>query len=241
MFNKLKSARTLSIGTAALMAATLFVPAISAQQRPDWDRQQSQRQQRQDWDWDGNYRRVATINAGTFITVKTTQSVRADQEGRVYSAIVDEDVWDDYGRLAVPMIPKGSRVDLTVRPARDGDLVLDLQTIFANGQAYAISAQAQRVEGSVGHRDASDTAEWLGGGAVLGSIIGAIAGGGKGAAIGAGAGAATGYGAMAYQGRSIRIPAGSRLTFRLDQPLEMRVGRAHNNRGTGTYNNRERR
>jgi outer membrane lipoprotein SlyB len=218
--------------TSALLAGVLIAPTISAQQRV----YRPQVQQRQDWDWDGNYRRLARINAGTFLTVRTSQPIESDREGRTFSGFVAEEVWDDYGRLAVPVIPQGSRVDMISRPAADGEIVLDLQTVYANGQAYNISAQAQRIEGEVrNQRDGANTAKWAGGGALLGSIIGAVAGGGKGAAIGAGAGAASGYGALAFRGRSIRIPAGSQLTFRLDQPLEMRMARQSTNTQNGSH------
>jgi hypothetical protein len=64
------------------------------------------------------------------------------------------------------------------------------------------------------------TAKYVGGGAVIGSMIGAIAGGGKGAAIGAIAGGAAGAGAQTItRGRDIHVPAESLLTFRLDRPL----------------------
>jgi outer membrane lipoprotein SlyB len=69
------------------------------------------------------------------------------------------------------------------------------------------------------------TAEMVGGGAVLGTLLGAIAGGGKGAAIGAVAGAAAGGGVQVLtKGHEIRVPAETVLNFRLDQPLHLREG-----------------
>jgi hypothetical protein len=66
------------------------------------------------------------------------------------------------------------------------------------------------------------TAEMVGGGAVLGTLLGAIAGGGKGAAIGAAAGAAAGAGVQVLtRGKTVRVPAESVLTFRLDQPVTL--------------------
>ena len=200
------------LAVATVAALSWLSPAVLAQGRPDWD-------------WDGNYRRLPHLNAGTFVTVRTTHAIdsrRAD--GRVYSAVVAEDVWDDYRRLSVPAIPRGSRVDLVVRTARDGDLMLDLLTIYAHGERYAVSAMPERIESGEGRRrgriDNEDAAEWIAGGAILGTIIGAIAGDEKGAALGAAAGAAAGLG-MAYRGRAITVPAGARLTFRLDEPLEI--------------------
>ena len=209
MVKQLSSIRTFAIGAALAFAGFALTPALA--------------QRNYDWDWDGNYQRLVQINPGTFVTVRTTQGIQSDRrDGRTYTGIVDEDVWDDYGRLAVPAIPRGSRVDMVVRTARDGDLLLDLNSIYAHGQRYVVDAAPERIESTDRRpRGNEDTAAYAGGGAILGTIIGAIAGGGKGAAIGAAAGAATGLG-VAYSGRSIRVPRGSLLTFRLDRGLTMR-------------------
>lgn len=191
-----------------------------------------------DWDWDGSVERLTKVNAGTYVEVQTTQPIESDRsDGRVFTGVVAEDVWDDYRRLAVPAIPRGSRVELTVRSARDGDLILDLESIFAHGQRYAVSAVPERVENDDRHPRGDDAAAFVGGGAIIGTIIGSIAGGGKGAAIGAGAGAATGLGLL-YRGHDVRVPSGSLLTFRIDEPLFMGVqdhgynrGRQHFHRG----------
>jgi len=66
------------------------------------------------------------------------------------------------------------------------------------------------------------TAEYTGGGAAIGAIIGAIAGHGKGAAIGAGSGAAAGaLTQIVTKGGSIKVPAETVLTFKLDKPLRV--------------------
>jgi hypothetical protein len=181
--------------------------------------------QHRDWDWDGNYQRLVRINPGTYVTVRTTRPIDLDRtDGRMFPALVEEDVWDDYHRLIVPAIPRGSRVDLLVRSARDGDLILDLDCIYANGQRYIVSARPERVENEgMWRRGNEDAAAMVAGGALLGTIIGSIAGGGKGAVIGGGAGAAAMLG-LALQGRSIHVPAGSVLTFRLNEGLEIAPG-----------------
>jgi hypothetical protein len=67
------------------------------------------------------------------------------------------------------------------------------------------------------------TAQMVGGGAVLGTLLGAIAGGGKGAAIGAVAGAAAGGGVQVLtKGHEIRVPSETVLNFRLEEPLHLR-------------------
>jgi hypothetical protein len=189
-------------------------------------------QRGEDWEWSGNYQRLNRLNAGTYVTVRTTQNIVSNRtDGRIFSGVVAEDVWDDYGRLAVPAIPRGSRVELLVRTAPDGDLILDLESVFAHGQRYALDAQPERIESGNDsrRRDGDQRAEFVGGGALLGTVIGAIAGGGKGAAIGAATGAATGLG-LSFRGKSVRIPPGSLLTFRLDRGLLIGTPRGHRDR-----------
>ena len=66
------------------------------------------------------------------------------------------------------------------------------------------------------------TAEMVGGGAALGTLLGAIAGGGKGAAIGAVAGAGAGGTAQVLtKGKTVKIPAETILRFQLDRPLHL--------------------
>lgn len=163
---------------------------------------------------------VSRVEAGTTIPVRTNESIDTrSRDGRIYYGRIVDDVRGGDGQVA---IPRGSDVELTVRTARDNDLILDIESITAYGQRYAIDTQAQRLESS--NRDGvganKRTGEFVGGGAILGTILGAIAGGGKGAAIGAAAGAAAGAGGQVLtQGRNVRVPAESIITFRLDQPL----------------------
>jgi outer membrane lipoprotein SlyB len=81
---------------------------------------------------------------------------------------------------------------------------------------------AQQAEGGLGAN--KRTAEMVGGGAALGTLIGAIAGHGKGAAIGAAAGAAAGAGTQILtRGKTVKVPAESTLRFKLDQPLQLQA------------------
>lgn len=162
------------------------------------------------------------IGVGTNISVRTNERIDArNSDGRVFSGVVDQDVRDESGNVA---IPRGSDAELIVRNAGNNDLVLDLESVAVNGQRYALTAGVDRISG--GRRDGigknTRTGEFVGGGAVVGAIIGAIAGGGRGAAIGAAAGAGAGAGGQVLtRGSSVAIPAESLLTFRLDQPLEL--------------------
>ena len=185
------------------------------------------------WNTRGN--RLSRIEPGTYVQVRTSQRIDSNRaDGRVFYGVVNQDVWDDYSRLAVPAIPRGSRVELIVRSARDGDLILDMESVDAHGQRYALSATPQRIESGNGRVSGNQVAPFVGGGAIVGSIIGALAGGGKGAAIGGAAGAATGLG-LAYRGKSVGVPAGSLLTFRLERGLDIGVPDAGFRRNNGHF------
>jgi len=170
---------------------------------------------------------VRTIGTGTSISVRTNETIDVKKsDGRVFAGVVDQDVMDANGSVA---IPKGSNAELIVKNASNKDLTLDLESVSVNGQRYAVTADASSI--SSGQRDGigknKRTAEFLGGGAALGAIIGALAGGGKGAAIGAAVGAGAGAGTQSLtRGKTVKVPSESLLTFRLEQPIAM--GAAHN-------------
>jgi hypothetical protein len=162
------------------------------------------------------------VPAGTDVTVRTNETIglKDASDGRIYTGVVDRDVLDSSGRVA---IPRGSNAELIVRNINSNERAVDLESITVGGNRYVVAATgadqptASEKEG-VGKN--KRTAKYVGGGAVIGSIIGAIAGGGKGAAIGAVAGGAAGAGAQTItRGRDIHVPAESLLTFRLDRPL----------------------
>jgi hypothetical protein len=166
-----------------------------------------------------------TIDAGTRVRVRTTRAINErTASGRVFPGIVDEDVRDTRGRVA---IPRGATVELVVRRRGDQDLFLDLDSITANGQSYGVDATrrnvgngGERVDSQIGANQ--ETAERAGGGAIIGSIIGAVVGGGKGAATGAAAGAGIGASTeIEVHGASVRVPPESLVTFRLETPLQL--------------------
>ena len=180
--------------------------------------------------------RERIVGAGTRIAIRTNETVDArNNDGRVFTGIVEEDVSDQNGSIA---IPRGSNAELIFRSTPEGELLLDLDSVNVNGQRFAIASDAQRV--SEQRRDGLGTnrrtGEFVGGGALLGTIIGAIAGGGKGAAIGAAAGAGAGAGGqLLTRGRRVRIPAESVLTFRLEQPLMLGIADNGYTRGGRHY------
>jgi|SRR5579872_1957298 len=167
---------------------------------------------------------VSRVEPGTNLAVRTNEDIDThSRDGRVYYGRIADEVRSSDGQIA---IPRGSDVELIVRRARDNDLILDIESITAYGQRYAIDTQAERIESSERQGVGANkrTGEFVGGGAVLGTILGAIAGGGKGAAIGAAAGAAAGAGGeIATQGRELHVPAESIVNFRLDQPLLINI------------------
>ena len=186
----------------------------------------------QDRDRDRDIRNdLNTIPAGTQVRVRTDQTidVRDRSDGRVYTGTVAEDVMGPDARL---LIPRGSRAELIVQNVGDRDLTIDLESITVDGRRYMVTAEAYDRARRTGLGENKRTGEYVGGGALFGTIIGAIAGGGKGAAIGALAGGAAGAGAqVATRGQALRIPAETVLSFRLDQPLALGTGKYRNDNG----------
>jgi len=164
---------------------------------------------------------VRTIGTGTSISMRTNETIDVkNSDGRVFTGVVDRDVTDANSNVA---IPRGSNAELIVKKASNKDLALDLESVTVNGQRYAVTADASRM--SSGQREGigknKRTAEFIGGSAAPGAIIGAIAGGGKGSAIGAAAAGAGAGTQVLTRGKAVKFPAESLLTFRLEQPLEM--------------------
>jgi hypothetical protein len=167
------------------------------------------------------------LPAGTDIVVRTNEVIHSDTAGygQSYSAVIDRDVLDASGVVA---IPRGSSAQLVVRELAGGgvtgspNLALGLQTVTANGRNYIVSTQDVERSNDSGIGVNRRTAAMVGGGAALGTLLGAIAGGGKGAAIGAAAGAAAGGATQVLtRGKTVKVPAETQLTFRLDQPLQL--------------------
>ncbi len=207
---KMTSHRRTLVFAAILGCAGLLAPEARAQVNPNW-------------------RYAQTIATGTSVPVRTTQTIDASTaDGEVFTGIVDQDVLDTSGAVA---IPRGSTAELIVRRTGSNEMSLDLDSVTVNGQRYALATDASAVgtSGSVtsgiGTLGANKkTGEYVGGGALLGTVLGAIVGGGKGAAIGAGVGAAAGAGAQVLtQGKSVHVPAETLVTYRLNEDLRLGV------------------
>lgn len=110
--------------------------------------------------WDQRRNLYTRLEPGMTIPVRTNDSIEAGRaDYRVYNGTVDQDVRGDNNRLA---IPRGSSAELIVRAQRDGDLVLDLESVSVNGERYAVKTDAQQL-------DTKDHS-------LLGAIVGAIPG-----------------------------------------------------------------
>jgi hypothetical protein len=171
------------------------------------------------------------VPAGASISVRTAENINSQTavEGRTYPASIEQDVMDAAGNVVVP---RGSEAALVIRQVNEGgtlsngNFVLDLDSIRVNGRRYVVNTVDMNAKDPNGIGKNKRTAEMVGGGAVLGTLLGAIAGGGKGAAIGAIAGAAAGGGVQVLtKGHEIRVPAETVLNFRLEQPLALREAR----------------
>jgi outer membrane lipoprotein SlyB len=101
-----------------------------------------------------------------------------------------------------------------------------LQSVTVQGRRYLVETSDLEQSSRSGIGKNRRTAEMVGGGAALGTLLGAVAGGGKGAAIGAVAGAAAGGTAQVLtRGKEVKVPAETLLTFRLEEPLRLHGSR----------------
>jgi hypothetical protein len=191
------------------------------------DRRDDRDDHDRDRDHDYDQARVerVVVPPGMEIAVRTDERIDSHDvvEGQAFQADIAEDVRDADGYVA---IPRGSEARLITRRLEgNGDITLDVQSVWVGGRRYRVSTQDAELEN---HRDGvganKRTGEFVGGGAAFGAIIGAIAGGGRGAAIGAVVGAGAGAGTqIVTQGREVHVPAESVIRFRLDRPLHLHL------------------
>ncbi len=165
------------------------------------------------------------VPAGTVLTVRVGEAVgsKISQPGQTFSATLASPV-EVEGKA---VIPSGATASGTVVDAKPlgrfkggARLQLQLTSVNINGKDHAVeTSSVVRTAKGKGKR----TATMIGGGAGVGALIGGLAGGGKGAAIGAVAGAGAGTAGTAFTGnKEIVLPAESALSFKLEQPLEVK-------------------
>lgn len=166
------------------------------------------------------------IAAGTTLTIRMIDGVDSsvNQPGEIFRASLENPIV--VGDQVV--VPKGADVYTRLVSSSSAgkfsgksELHLELVKMDFQGKSYPLVSSTYSVSGD---SRGKNTAEKVGGGAVLGAIIGALAGGGKGAAIGAGVGGAGGgvYQAATH-GKQVRIPSETKLDFQLDQPVTVNV------------------
>jgi BON domain-containing protein len=163
-----------------------------------------------------------TIPSGAGIAVRLVDPLDSDtaQQGQVFHATLSSPLTVD-GETA---IPSGYDVEGHVATVQSAGkfagqsmLVLQLDRIKVGDSYYNIQTdQFTRKASSRG----KNTAEKVGGGAILGAIIGGIAGGGKGAAIGTAAGAGVGGGVQAAgHSQQVKLDSETALNFTLQAPV----------------------
>jgi hypothetical protein len=195
---------------------------------PAYSTQRPPREATNDRDRDDRNRNLpvagVTIPIDTTVTIRMIDSVNSETArlGETFRASLDEPIYVN----GQEVIPRGA--DILTKLVADQQsgkiqgrtvLTLALSTITVNGRPLDVtSTDVSQESSSRGAR----SAKVVGGTAALGAIIGAIAGGGKGAAIGAGSGAAVGTGAeVLTAGQKVKIPSETRLTFRLQNPVQL--------------------
>ena len=165
------------------------------------------------------------VPAGTVLTVRLGQTVgsKISSAGQTFTATLASPVVVD-GKTAIPSGATASGTVVDAKPLGrfkgGASLQLRLTSITIGGASspFPLHPWSAQKKGK-GKR----TAVLAGGGAGLGALIGGLAGGGKGAAIGALAGGGAGAGGAAFTGnKDVVLPAESALSFKLEQPLEVK-------------------
>jgi hypothetical protein len=144
--------------------------------------------------------------------------------GEIFHAMLEAPIMVDNDVI----IPRGADIYVRLSSASSAghmtgksELHLELIKLDFQGRSYPLVSSTYSLAGS---SRGKNTAEKVGGGAVLGAVIGAIAGGGKGAAIGAGVGGAGGaVWNGVTRGKKVKIPSETRLDFQLEQPVTVTV------------------
>ena len=162
------------------------------------------------------------IDQGTQLAVRLIDPIDSEknQSGDTFHATLNAALTSD-GEQAVPagVEVTGHLVDVKSAGKFAGQsvVVLQLDSLSSGGKTYSLQTDQYRKEGK---SRGKNTAEKVGGGAILGGIIGAIAGGGKGAAIGTAAGAGVGGGAQAAsKSQQVKLPSETVLNFTLQAPI----------------------
>jgi hypothetical protein len=86
---------------------------------------------------------AGTLEAGTTIPVRTVETISANSRNeQVFSGVIDRDVVGRNGSVA---IPKGSEVELALKPASTDQLTFDLVAMTIDGQQYYPVTESNRL------------------------------------------------------------------------------------------------
>jgi len=162
-----------------------------------------------------------TVPSGTSIAIRLVDPIDSEraQPGQTFRATLDAPLPSDGDAVPSGYDVKGHVQDVKSSGKFAGQslLVLQLDTISVGGKSFFIDADPYQRQGK---NRSTNTAEKVGGGAVVGAILGGIIGGGKGAGIGAAAGGGVGTGVQAAgKGQQIQLPSETVLNFTLRSPL----------------------
>ncbi|OLB22164.1 MAG: hypothetical protein AUH15_07175 [Acidobacteriales bacterium 13_2_20CM_55_8] len=168
---------------------------------------------------------TVVVPSGTVLTVRLGQALgsKISTPGQTFVATLASPVTVG-GNTVIPAGANASGIVVDAKPLGKfkgaASLQLKLTSINVNGIEHNVETSALvRTTKGKGKR----TATMIGGGAGLGALIGGLAGGGKGAAIGAVAGAGAGTAGTVFTGnKDVVLPAESAISFRLNQPLELK-------------------
>jgi hypothetical protein len=160
------------------------------------------------------------VPEGTIITVRTIDNIDSTQTrpGQKYRASIDDPVV--VGNQVI--MPRGANCTIQIDQVQQNkQLAIKLYDVTVSGKPYDVAANYAQIEA----QGTSKTKKGVRRGAVLGGLgaaIGGIAGGGSGAAIGAVSGAGLGaISATMAKGKTLKVPAETRLTFQLRSPLPL--------------------
>jgi hypothetical protein len=167
-----------------------------------------------------------TLPAGTDIPVRITQTLDSAtaQSGDKFTGAIASDIIED----GMVVLPQGTPVSGRVDAAQDAKhykgsslLTISLSAINHHGEHIEIATEGYTRQGE---GRGKNTAEKVGGGAVVGAILGGIIGGGKGAAIGSVAGGGVGAGANTVtRGQQVQIESETVVRFKLSDPILLHV------------------
>lgn len=167
-----------------------------------------------------------SLAAGTPIPVRVTQTLDSatTQTGDKFTGEVASDVVVDSMIVLAQGTPVTGHVDAVQDAAHfkgDSLLSLSLTAIDRKGEHIEVNTDSYTKQGT---GRGKNTAEKVGGGAIVGALLGGIFGGGKGAAIGAAAGGGVGAGAQAAtRGQQVQVPSESVVRFTLTAPIAVKV------------------